>query len=58
MDGHLRFESTMLIDNFRNTQELVNLVKESRQTLSSFAKAKSSKLGMFPYLLRVLNILS
>ena len=30
---------------FRKTQELVDLVRESRQTFSSFAKAKSSKLG-------------
>ncbi|KAH8178013.1 PCI domain-containing protein [Sarocladium implicatum] len=28
----------------KNTQELVNLVKDSRNTFSSFAKAKSSKL--------------
>lgn len=32
----------------RNTQELVNLVKDSRDTFSSFAKAKSAKLGTKP----------
>jgi hypothetical protein len=36
----------LTVERFRNTQELVNLVKESRNTFSSFAKAKSSKLGM------------
>jgi 26S proteasome regulatory subunit N6 len=30
----------------KKTQELVNLVKESRTVFSSFAKAKSAKLGM------------
>lgn len=29
----------------RKTQDLVNLVRESRSVFSSFAKAKSSKLG-------------
>lgn len=32
----------------RKTQELVDLVKESRSVFSSFAKAKSAKLGMSP----------
>lgn len=32
--------------NDRKTQELVDLVKESRSVFSSFAKAKSAKLGM------------
>jgi 26S proteasome regulatory subunit N6 len=31
----------------RKTQDLVDLIKESRAVFSSFAKAKSAKLGMF-----------
>lgn len=31
----------------RNTQELVELVTKSRTVLSSFAKAKTAKLGMY-----------
>lgn len=34
----------------RNTQELVELVTKSRTVLSSFAKAKTAKLGMYLFL--------
>jgi 26S proteasome regulatory subunit N6 len=32
----------------KNQEQLANLVKTSRSTLSSFAKAKTAKLGKFP----------
>lgn len=33
--------------NNRNTNELVDLITRSRTVLSSFAKAKTAKLGMY-----------